>query len=267
MIVAVIGAGKIGESAARALAKSPRVTQVIITKRNTSTLRRNLPKKMMVTTDNSEAAKKANLIIVAVKAADAKHVLSDIADYATEKVVISFMAAISISKLEAALPNAKIVRAMPNINALVSEAITAYSVGRRVARSDLSDIHYVLERLGEAIEVPESQMDAVTALSGSGPAYIAILIDALVTAGLKVGLPRDTAFKLATQTLVGTSEILRQTGMSISELRDAVTTPAGTTIAGIYELEKGSFRTSIVNAVEAATAAAERVAKKFEAEH
>ena len=82
-----------------------------------------------------------------------------------------------------------------------------------------------------------------------------------------MGLPRDTAFRLATQTLVGTSKLLRKTGMSISDLRDAVTTPAGTTIAGIYELEKGSFRTSIINAVEAATQAAERVAKKFEAEH
>jgi len=87
------------------------------------------------------------------------------------------------------------------------------------------------------------------------------------TAGLKVGLPRDTAFKLATQTLVGTSKLLRETGMGITELRDAVTTPAGTTIAGIYELEKGSFRTSVINAVEAATQAAERVAKKFESEH
>jgi pyrroline-5-carboxylate reductase len=89
----------------------------------------------------------------------------------------------------------------------------------------------------------------------------------MVTAGLKVGLPRDTAFKLATQTLVGTAKLLRETGMGITELRDAVTTPAGTTIAGIYELEKGSFRTSVINAVEAATQAAEKVAKKFEAEH
>ena len=109
-------------------------------------------------------------------------------------------------------------------------------------------------------------MDAVTALSGSGPAYIAILIDAMVTAGLKVGLSRDAAFRLATQTLVGTAKLLRGTSMSVTDLRDAVTTPAGTTIAGIYELEKGSFRTSVINAVEAATAAAERVAKKFEAE-
>jgi pyrroline-5-carboxylate reductase len=107
-------------------------------------------------------------------------------------------------------------------------------------------------------------MDAVTALSGSGPAYIAILIEALVSAGLKVGMPRDIAFKLVTKTLTGTADLLSQKMMHPAELRDSVTTPAGTTIAGIYELEKGSVRTSIMNAVDAATQAAERVAKKFE---
>jgi pyrroline-5-carboxylate reductase len=177
------------------------------------------------------------------------------------------MAAISISRLERHLPRARVVRAMTNMAAVVGEAATAYSVGSSVTAADLETVRFVLGRLGESLELPESQLDAVTALSGSGPAYIAILIDALVTAGLKVGLPRDTSFKLATQTLVGTSKLLRETDMSISELRDAVTTPAGTTIAGIYELEKGSFRTSVMNAVEAATQAAERVAKKFEAEH
>jgi len=156
---------------------------------------------------------------------------------------------------------------MTNMAAIVGEAATAFSVSSKLSTKDLEDARFVLGRLGEVVEVPESQLDAVTALSGSGPAYIAILIDALVTAGLKVGLPRETAFRLATQTLVGTAELLRQSDMSITELRDAVTTPAGTTIAGIYELEKGSFRTSVINAVEAATGAAERVAKKFESEH
>ena len=177
------------------------------------------------------------------------------------------MAAISIARIERHLPKAKIVRAMTNMAAVVGEAATAYSAGKTLSRPDLEAARFVFDRLGESVELPESQLDAVTALSGSGPAYIAILIDAMVTAGLKVGLPRDIAFKLATQTLVGTSKLLRETGMGITELRDAVTTPAGTTIAGIYELEKGSFRTSVINAVEAATQAAERVAKKFESEH
>lgn len=267
MIIAVLGAGKIGEAVARAVAKSPKVSEVLITKRNVSTLRRPLPKKILASVDNSAAVKKAEVVIVAVKAADAKHVLDEISDQTYGKVVISFMAAISLSRLERHLPRAKVVRAMTNMAAMVGEAATAYSPGPNLTASDLDTVKFVLGRLGESLELPESQLDAVTALSGSGPAYIAILIDALVTAGLKVGLPRDTAFKLATQTLVGTAKLLRETGMGITELRDAVTTPAGTTIAGIYELEKGSFRTSVINAVEAATLAAERVAKKFEAEH
>lgn len=267
MIIAVIGAGKIGEAVARSVAKSPRVSQVLVTKRNLSSLRRPLPKKIRASTDNGAAAKNADVVILAVKAADAKHVLSDISTHTRGKLVISLMAAISLSKLERHLPRAKVVRAMTNMAAVVGEAATAYSPGPDLKLEDLETTRFVLGRLGECLELPEAQLDAVTALSGSGPAYIAILIDALVTAGLKVGLPRDTAFKLATQTLVGTSKLLRETGMGVTELRDAVTTPAGTTIAGIYELEKGSFRTSVINAVEAATQAAERVAKKFEAEH
>ncbi|MDG6901103.1 MAG: pyrroline-5-carboxylate reductase [Nitrososphaerota archaeon] len=267
MIIAVLGAGKIGEAVARAVAKSQKVSQVLVTKRDTTSLRRPLPKKLQASSDNAASARKADVVIVAVKAADAKRVLDEISAQTHGKLVISFMAAVSIARLERHLPGAKVVRAMTNMAAMVGEAATAYSAGKGLAQSDLETAKFVLERLGEAVELPESQLDAVTALSGSGPAYIAILIDALVTAGLKVGLPRDTAFRLATQTLVGTSKLLRETGMSITELRDAVTTPAGTTIAGIYELEKGSFRTSVINAVEAATQAAERVAKKFEAEH
>lgn len=266
MIVAVLGAGKIGEAVARALAKSSKVSRVIVTKRNTSTLRRPLPKKIEVTADNAAAAKKADVIVIAVKAADARGLLDSISLQAKGKIVISLMAAISISRIERHLPTSKVVRAMSNMAAVVGEASTAYAAGSKLSKDDLENVRFILGRLGEVVEVPETQLDAVTALSGSGPAYIAILIDALVTAGLKVGLPRDTAFKLATQTLVGTAELLRRTGMSVTELRDAVTTPAGTTIAGIYELEKGSFRTSIINAVEAATAAAQAVAKKFEAE-
>jgi pyrroline-5-carboxylate reductase len=265
LIVAVLGAGKIGEAVARAAAKSTKVSKVIVTKRNISTLRRPLPTKIQPSTDNVAAVKSADVVILSVKAADAKDLLDKISPYTGGKIVISLMAAISLSRLERHLPTAKVVRAMTNIAAQVGEAVTAYARGKNLSEADIKEVEYVLGRMGEVLEVPESQLDAVTALSGSGPAYIAILIDALITAGLKVGLPRDTAFKLAAQTLVGTAKLLRETGMSITELRDAVTTPAGTTIAGIYELEKGSFRISVINAVEAATGAAERVAKKFEA--
>ena len=261
----VLGAGKIGEAVARRIAESERVSKVIMTKRNISTIRERLDK-IELTTDNEKAARQATVIVIAVKAADAKHLLSVISPSTSNKLVISLMAAISIKKLQATLPKAKIVRAMPNIAAMMGEAITAYSLGQRITDKELEQVQFIFSCFGDYIEVPESLMDAVTALSGSGPAYIAVLIDAMVSAGLKVGIPRDIAFKLVTKTLTGTANLLSQNKMHPAELRDAVTTPAGTTIAGVYELEKGSVRTSIMNAVEAATQAAKRVAEKFEAE-
>ncbi|MDV3244331.1 MAG: pyrroline-5-carboxylate reductase [Nitrososphaerales archaeon] len=201
-----------------------------------------------------------------MKAGDAKALLEKVEKQTSGKLVISIMAAVSIKKLQTALPKAKIVRSMPNIAATIGEAITAYSPGPGLSAKDLENTKFVLNCFGDCVEVPESLMNAVTALSGSGPAYIATLIEALVSGGLMVGMPRDIAMTLATKTLTGTADLLKEKKMHPAELRDAVTTPAGTTIAGIYELEKGSFRTSVMNAVEAATRAAERVAKKFETE-
>ena len=264
MIVAVIGGGKIGEAVARSIARSEKVSKVIMTRRTAPTSAAVQPQKLEQSTDNRGAAREADVIILAVKAGDAKQVLGEIAKFTSNKVVISLMAAISIQRLEESLPRAKVVRSMPNIAATIGEAITAYSLGRNLDKKDVEQVKFVLGCFGDYIEVPESLMNAVTALSGSGPAYIAVLIEAMVSAGLKVGIPREVAFKLVTKTLTGTADLLSEKGMHPAELRDLVTTPAGTTIAGIYELEKGAVRTSIMNAVEAATQAAERVAKKFE---
>jgi pyrroline-5-carboxylate reductase len=266
LIIAVIGAGKIGEAVANSVAKSGQVTQVIMTKRNISAPARPRSGKVTVTSDNPAAAKKADLILVAVKAGDAKQVLGEISQFTADKVVISLMAAITIERLERALPMARVVRSMPNIAAIIGEAITAYSLGTRVTQSDVAKVEFVLGCFGDYIKVPESLLNPITALSGSGPAYIAVVIEAMVSAGLKVGIPRDVSFKLVTKTLTGTADLLSEKKMHPAELRDTVTTPAGTTIAGIYELERGSLRTSMMNAVEAATAAAEKVAKKFESD-
>jgi pyrroline-5-carboxylate reductase len=266
LIVAVIGAGKIGEAVANSIAKSRQVTKVIMTKRNVSTIKPSRSGKLVVTSDNGEAAKKADLILIAVKAGDAKHVLSEISQFTANKVVISLMAAITIERLERVLPKAKVVRSMPNIAAVIGEAITAYSLGSRITPEDAAKVEFILGCFGDYVKVPESLLNPITALSGSGPAYIAVVIEAMVSAGLKVGIPRDVSFKLVTKTLTGTANLLSEKKMHPAELRDTVTTPAGTTIAGIYELERGSLRTSMMNAVEAATMAAEKVAKKFESE-
>ena len=279
--VAVLGAGKIGYAVAQSIARSENVSHVYITRRAnkspTVLLRGDSTREestasgrgklVELSSDNAAAARGADVILVAVKAGDAKHVLAQISPFCSGKIVISLMAAISLRRLEGSLPGAKIVRAMPNIAATIGEAITAYTPASSLSVEDVERVRFILGCFGDYIEVPESLMDAVTALSGSGPAYIAVLIEAMVTAGLKVGIPRDIAFKLVTKTLTGTADLLSQNKIHPAELRDAVTTPAGTTIAGIYELEKGALRTSIMNAVEAATFAAERVGKKFEEEH
>ncbi len=266
MIVAVLGGGKIGEAVARRISSSKKVSKVILTKRNLSTVKHLASSRLEITADNRRAAREADLVVVSVKAGDAKALFKEISNATRRKVVVSLMAAVSIKKIQSALPRAKVVRAMPNIAATIGEAITAYSSSPELSAKEVKDVEFVLGCFGDFVKVPESLMNAVTALSGSGPAYIAVLIEALVSAGLMVGMPRDIALKLATKTLVGTADLLKQTKIHPAELRDVVTTPAGTTIAGIYELEKGSFRTSIMNAVEAATRAAEKVAKKFEGE-
>jgi pyrroline-5-carboxylate reductase len=266
LIVAVIGAGKIGEAVANSIAKSGEVTKVIMTKRNVSTIRPSRSGKIALTSDNGEAARKADLILVAVKAGDAKQVLGEISQFTSGKIVISLMGAITIERLERILPKAKVVRSMPNIAAIIGESITAYSPGSKVTAADAARAEFILGCFGDYVKVPEPLLNPITALSGSGPAYIAVVIEAMVSAGLKVGIPRDISLKLVTKTLTGTANLLSEKKMHPAELRDAVTTPAGTTIAGIYELERGSVRTSMMNAVEAATMAAEKVAKKFESE-
>jgi pyrroline-5-carboxylate reductase len=266
MIVAILGAGRIGEIVARRLSASSNISKIILTKRNIASIQHLKSDKIEVTTDNVYATKIAQIIVISVKASDAKQLLSQISSFVSGKIIISLMAAVPLRKLEKSLVGAKIVRAMPNMAAIIGESITAYSINTNISDNDIHKIRQIFDMLGEHIMVPEKYMDAITALSGSGPAYIAILVEALVTAGLKVGLPRDVAMKLTTKTLSGTANLLELTKIHPAELRDTVTTPAGTTIAGIYELEKGSFRTSIINAVEAATFAAERVSKKFEDE-
>ena len=263
MNIAVIGAGKIGEAVARCIASSAIAESVVVTKRNTSTLKFD-DSRVSVISDNAKAASRADVIIVAVKPGDARAVLTRIAGHAGGKTVISLMAAIRIERLQSLLPGSRIVRAMPNIAAAIGESMTAYAMGEGFSEAEALKAVEVMATFGEHVEVRESLMDAITALSGSGPAYIAIIIDAMVSAGLKVGIPRDIAFRLVTKTLTGTANLLSSHPVHPAELRDAVTTPAGTTIAGIYELEKGSVRTSIMNAVDAATEASRKVAAAFE---
>lgn len=211
------------------------------------------------TDDSKELAKKCDIILLAVKPQSMRAVLENIADAGDDKkLVISIAAGIAIKTIEEILnPDGKkklgVVRTMPNTPALVHEGVTALAVNDNVSAADLKVAHRIFEAVGKTVDVNESHLDAVTGLSGSGPAYIFMIIEALSDAGVKMGLSRDVANILTLQTVLGSAKLALESGKHPGELKDQVTSPGGTTISGLQSLEEGGLRTTLMNAVEAAT--------------
>jgi pyrroline-5-carboxylate reductase len=180
------------------------------------------------------------------------------------KLVISIAAGVPIAAIERKLgAGARIVRAMPNTPALVGAGACALSPGEHATEEDLELASALFQAVGTATVVEENLLDAVTGLSGSGPAYVFLVIEALSDAGVKVGLPRYTALKLASQTVLGAAKLLIETGAHPGQLKDQVTSPGGTAIAGLHTLEAGGLRTTLINAVEAATRRAKELGEQF----
>lgn len=206
------------------------------------------------TDDNNEAVQASELILLAVKPQMAASVLSALDGSVTpQQLVISVMAGISTSLVEESLQhNCRVIRAMPNTPALVLSAATAICPGRRATDADLGLAKELFSMVGSVYQVGERQMDAVTGLSGSGPAYVFSFIEALADAGVKNGLPRDVAYGLALQTVRGAAELLQQTGEHPAVQRDRVSSPGGTTIAALHTLENGRLHGLIMDAVDAA---------------
>lgn len=213
--------------------------------------------KIKTTSDNSEVVKRSDIIILAVKPQSIKKVLWGISDHVDEsKLVVSIAAGISIATLENNLDKERkipVVRTMPNTPALVQEGVTALASGTHVTKADMQLAHRLFEAVGKTVDVDEIHIDAVTGLSGSGPAYIFMIIEALSDAGVKMGLPRNVANILTVQTVLGSAKLARESGKHPGELKDMVTSPGGTTISGLHTLEAGGLRTTLMNAVEAAT--------------
>ena len=214
--------------------------------------------------DNNAVAASSDVIILAVKPQVAGAVLHEIRGaVAGEKLLISIMAGIKTATIEAAFPEeVRVVRVMPNTPALVLEAASAFSPGAYATHGDLSLARRFFELVGKAWQVEEKLMDAVTGLSGSGPAYVLTFIEALSDAGVKNGLPRDVATGLAAQTVFGTAKLLLTTHEHPALLRDKVTSPGGTTIAGLHALEQEGFRGTVIDAVDAATARSKELGAK-----
>ena len=194
-----------------------------------------------------------DMLIVAVKPKDAEKTFAALQGKVPASTIITYtVAGLKLACVEKFFPDNKIVRIMPNVAVSVAESMTAYTLNERAA-ADGATIKNFWSTLGRAVEVEERLMDAVTGLSGSGPAYAFLMIDALSDGGVAAGLPRAQAIELAAQTLLGAAKMVLQSGEHPDALRDKVTSPAGTTIEGVRVLERGGFRSSLIEAVLAAT--------------
>ena len=213
---------------------------------------------------NAEAAAQSETVLLAVKPQVMAGALDDLRRVVTERqLVISITAGISTATIaEAFLRPVRIVRVMPNTPALVLEGMTALARGNLATLEDLATTRGLFEAVGKVVVVDEALMDAVTGLSGSGPAYVFLMIEALSDAGVKTGLPRDVAALLAAQTVRGAAKMVLETGKHPGELKDMVTSPGGTTIVGLHALEQGAVRAAPINAVEAATRRSQELGRR-----
>jgi pyrroline-5-carboxylate reductase len=251
--ISVIGAGIIGGAVAEAL--SP-LYSVTATRRNMDRLNGLTGKGIRVTTDNQKAAEEADLIILSVKPVQVVPVLRKIAAEAQGKTIISFAAAISLDILQQAAPGCRFVRAMTNIAVSVRKGYTLFSPEPGLPDDEMRVTGEILGQLGEIQRVDEQYLDVLTAMSGSGPAYIFTVVESMIYGALREGLPRDLALKAAAHTAIGASCLLLESGKHPSELKDMVMTPGGVTIDGIYELEESRIRTAFMKAISAASARA-----------
>ncbi len=258
-VIGMIGAGNMGEVLIRGLIQSGKVKKSDIIASDISQDRLDYMSKtygIRVTTSNVEVVEKASIVMIAVKPQNIDDLLDELANSSHEgHLFISIAAGIMTEKLAAKMHHKSgIIRVMPNAPASVLAGIAAVCPGCNVSSSDLQRAVSIFECVGRAVVIKnEALMDVVTGLSGSGPAFVFLVIESLSDAGVQLGISRKESSLLAAQTVFGAAKMLLETGKHPSELKDIVATPGGTTFAGLKSLEKGNFRSTIMDAVEAAT--------------
>ena len=253
--VAILGGGKIGEALLSGLLRGARSPQeIVVSERYPERAEQLTATYGVEVLDAREAVERATVVVVAVKPQDVDTVLAEISPaVSSHHVLVSVAAGLTIAHLEARLPDGtSVVRCMPNTPALVDEGMTAISPGTHAGAEQLDVTEALLASVGKVVRVPESQLDAVTALSGSGPAYFFLLVEAMIDAGVLLGLPRPVARELVVQTAVGSAVLLRESGEHPVQLREAVSSPAGTTVAAVRELEVHGVRAAVLAAAQAA---------------
>ena len=259
MTLTIIGAGKMGEALARGILCAGLVTPANLTLADIDARRLQLLASelgIVTTTDNEVAVRDAEIVILAVKPKDILTVCRDLsAVFSARTIVVSIAAGTTLRQLAGALERDDLLlaRAMPNTPCLVGAGAIGLSFSAGASAQHRQQVVQLLAATGTVAELPESLLDAVTGLSGSGPAYVAILIEALADGGVLMGLPRAEAQALAIQTVFGTAKLLADTGQHPAQVKDGVSSPAGTTIAGIAALEQAGFRAAIISAVQAAS--------------
>lgn len=263
--VAFLGAGKMGGIILQALLKNGLLSakSTCATVAHADRAKALASKlKVKVGTNNIEAAKDADIIVIAVKPQVVEDVVREISQHMTPKqLIVSVAASVPTGMIEKNLAtNIPVVRAMPNTPCLLGAGMTAICKGKHASAEHVAITSHIFNVVGRTVVVDEKHMDAVTALSASGPAYIYIILESLAEAGVKVGLPRDTATLLAAQTALGASRVVLETGDHPALLKDAVTTPAGCTIDAIMELEEGKLRVTLIKAVVKAAQRAKELA-------
>jgi pyrroline-5-carboxylate reductase len=255
MTVAILGAGVMGETLLSGLLRAGRRVDELLVGEKRRDRAAELTERYGVTVvSNLEAAQKADTLVLVVKPQDMADLLAEIAPIVrVGQLVVSLAAGITTSFLESRLTDGvAVVRVMPNTPALVDEGMAAVSRGSHCDESHLAEAESLMASTGRVIQVPERQQDAVTAVSGSGPAYLFFVVEAMVEAGVHLGLPRAVASELVVQTVVGSAKLLRETGEHPTVLRERVTSPGGTTAAAIRELEDHKVRAAFLTALEAA---------------
>jgi pyrroline-5-carboxylate reductase len=252
--LAIIGGGKIGEALLSGLVRRGGPDGIVVCERSPERASALATRYGVVALDLAEAAARARVLLIAVKPQDIDTLLALLAEHVDPgHLVVSVAAGVPTARIEAALPSGTaVVRVMPNTPALVDEGMSVLSAGTHAGEAELDEAEALLAAVGRVRRVPESQQDAVTALSGSGPAYFFYLVEAMVDAGILLGLPRALAADLIVQTALGAAVMMRDSGEHPVQLREAVTSPGGTTIAAVRELERHGVQAALIAAIEAA---------------
>ena len=265
--IGVIGAGKIGSAIARGMIQAGLTRKENVMASDVSDeLRHAIAQELNVVTtaDNRELCDFADIIFLAVKPQIVDAVAREIAKrLGTAKLLISVAAGVPLTRIETSLePGARVVRVMPNIACVVGAGAAGYAPGAHATASDLEKVGALLNSFGVGMVVEEKDLDAVTGLSGSGPAYVFLFMEALADGGVQMGLTRNVALKLAMQTVYGAAKMALASEKHLGELKDEVTSPGGTTIAGLYAMEQRAFRSAVMDGVVSATKRSQELGKR-----